>query len=136
MMSLHVMDSTTPPKGWHLLGLHTPSMQSTGGPYASYWNAFLLPSATKLRQGYTCLSFCSQGGGCLPQCMLGYTPLGRHPPPRSTQPPGSTAPRSTHHLSRSTPPRRTHIPPQEAHSPRSTPSPPPGSIPPETHTTP
>ena len=29
---------------------------------------------------YTCLSFCSQVGGCLPQCMLGYTPPGsRHP---------------------------------------------------------
>ena len=23
---------------------------------------------------YTCLSFCSRGGGCLLQCMLGYTP--------------------------------------------------------------
>ena len=27
----------------------------------------------------TCQEFCSQGRGCLPQCMLGYTPLGRHP---------------------------------------------------------
>ena len=38
---------------------------------------------TKLRKGNVftpvCQSFCSQGG-CLPQCMLGYTPLGRHPP--------------------------------------------------------
>ena len=41
---------------------------------------------TKLGKGNVftpvCQSFCSQGGGrCLPQCMLGYTPLGRHPPP-------------------------------------------------------
>ena len=43
----------------------------------------------KLRKGNVftpvCQSFCSRGG-CLPQCMLGYTPpadtpLGRHPPP-------------------------------------------------------
>ena len=40
---------------------------------------------TKLRKGNVftpvCQSFCSQGG-CLPQCILGYThpPLGRHPP--------------------------------------------------------
>ena len=32
---------------------------------------------------YTCLSFCPQQGGCLPQCMLGYTPSpGRNPPGR------------------------------------------------------
>ena len=48
---------------------------------------------TKLRKGNVftpvCQSFCSRGGGgCLPQCMLGYTPpsptdapLGRHPLP-------------------------------------------------------
>ena len=42
---------------------------------------------TKLWKGNVftpvCQSFCSQGGGCLPQCLLGYTPfpLGRHPPP-------------------------------------------------------
>ena len=53
-----------------------------------------LPAATKLRQsnifGSVCQEFCSQGGGCLPHCMLGYTPpgpkadtpgaKGRHPP--------------------------------------------------------
>ena len=43
-----------------------------------------LPSTTKLRQGniFTgfCQSFCSQGGGCLPQCILGYT----HPPDQTT----------------------------------------------------
>ena len=35
-------------------------------------------------------------GGCLPQCMLGYTPLSRHPPeqtpPLSRHPPGSRHP--------------------------------------------
>ena len=47
-----------------------------------------LPSASKLRQGNifrsVCQEFCPHGGGCLPQCMLGYTPLGRHPPPQQT----------------------------------------------------
>ena len=56
---------------------------------------------TKLRKGNAltpvCQSFCSDGG-CLPQCMLGYTPWadtppgqtppGRHPPGR--YPPGQT----------------------------------------------
>ena len=36
----------------------------------------------KLQNGYVftpvCQSFCSQGGSA--QCMVGYTPLGRHPP--------------------------------------------------------
>ena len=40
-------------------------------------------SQAKLRKGNVltpvCQSFCSQGG--LPQCMLGYTHPGRHPPP-------------------------------------------------------
>ena len=30
---------------------------------------------TGMQSCYTGLSFCSQGGGCLPKCMLGYTPL-------------------------------------------------------------
>ena len=41
-----------------------------------------LPSAAKLRQGNVfrsvCQEFCPHWGGCLPQCMLGYT----HPPTR------------------------------------------------------
>ena len=59
---------------------------STSGWYASYWNAFLLPSATKLQQGNVftdvCHTLCSHWGT---QCMLGYTspwadtPPGRHP---------------------------------------------------------
>ena len=43
-----------------------------------------LPYATKLWQGNIFTGVCQQGG-CLPQCMLGYTP-GRHPPGR--HPPG------------------------------------------------
>ena len=58
---------------------------------------------TKLWKGNVftpvCQSFCSYGG-CLPQCMLGYTlpwadtPLGRHPLPlgRYPPPPGQTPP--------------------------------------------
>ena len=58
---------------------------------------------------YTCLSFCPQQGGCLPQCMLGYTPspgrnphadtpLGRYPPektPPDSHPPEKTPPGKT-----------------------------------------
>ena len=70
-------------------------------------NANSLPSATKLRQGNIFTSvyqeFCPRGGGCLPQCMLRYTPplwadtpLSRHPPGqththRADPTPGQTA---------------------------------------------
>ena len=68
---------------------------------------------TKLRKGSVftpvCQSFCSWGGGCLAQCMLGYTPwadtppgrhpLGQHPPwadtLRADIPPEQTAPGQT-----------------------------------------
>ena len=75
----------------------------------------LLPSATKLRRlcFYTCLSFCSQGGGCLPQCMPGYhpPPLRKHTHPWVAHPPGKHTPGK--------------------HTPT-----PPGSTPPEKHTPP
>ena len=91
--------------------------------------------------------FCSRGwGGCLPQCILGYTPLGadtpgsRHPPeqthPRSRHPSKQTAPQSRHPpCSRHPwehPPQSRHPPehtPPGAHTPRSThpPGAPPGA---------
>ena len=48
----------------------------------------IVTAATKLGQGNiftsVCQEFCPQGGGgCLPQCMLGYTT----PPPRADNPP-------------------------------------------------
>ena len=62
-----------------------------------------LPSATKLWQGNiftsVCQEFCPHGRGCLPQYMLGYTPLDRHPslgrPPGQTHPPGRHPPGQT-----------------------------------------
>ena len=45
----------------------------------------LLPSSTKLRQGYVFTRVCdSVKRGCLPHCMLGYTPLPdqKQTPPR------------------------------------------------------
>ena len=63
--------------------------------------------------------FCSPGGGgCLPQCTLGYpTPLeqtspgnrhpppeSRHPTPGSRHPPGADTPRSRHPIPEQTPP--------------------------------
>ena len=64
-----------------------------------------LPSATKLQQGNiftgVCQSFCSQRG-CLPQCTLGYTPLGRYTPFPASTLPGSTSPEA--HPRKHTPP--------------------------------
>ena len=110
-----------------------------------------LPAATKLDQGNiftsVCKEFCPRGGGgggCLPQCMLGYTSHlrpGRHPsgsrhPPRPGRPPLE----QTHHppppgpgrppLGVDTPPplpptRQTPPPDQADQSPRTRHPPPP-----------
>ena len=76
----------------------------------------LLSSATKLQQSniFTgiCQSFCS--GGCLPQCMLGYTfwegtPPGQvHPLAGTHPPPGRHTPRQVHPQA-GTPPRQVHL---------------------------
>ena len=58
-------------------------------------DSIFLPPATKLGQGYVFTGVCdSVNRGCLPQCMLGYTPPGsRHPrgadPHQSRHPPQS-----------------------------------------------
>ena len=39
-----------------------------------------------------CQSFCSQGGRCLPQCMMGYTPPGSRHSPGKQIPPGKQTP--------------------------------------------
>ena len=59
----------------------------------------LLRPATKLGQGYVFTGVCDSVNrrGCLPQCMLGYTPSwSRHPPGADT--PEHTPPRSRHPL--------------------------------------
>ena len=63
------------------------------------------------------------GGGCLPQCMLGYTPPG----PGRTPPPEQTPPGSRHPLAADTPQQQT--PPGSRHRPAPPPRPgtPPGS---------
>ena len=47
------------------------------------WRVPLLPPATKLGQGYIFTGVCDSvnGGGGLPQCMLGYHPSGTDTPP-------------------------------------------------------
>ena len=72
------------------------------GRYTSYWNAFLLPSATKLQQGNVftpaCQSFCSQGpGGCLADTPRADTHMAK-PPGADTSllPPTATAADGTH----------------------------------------
>ena len=64
-------------------------MRSASGRYASYWNAFLLPSATVVAERlcfHKHLSFCPHGEL--------YTPLGRYPPPLplGRTPPGRPPP--------------------------------------------
>ena len=64
----------------------------------------LLRPATKLGQGYVFTGVCDSVNrrGCLPQCMLGYTPSwSRHPPGADT--PEHTPPRSRHPLEQTPP---------------------------------
>ena len=52
-----------------------------------------------------CQEFCPRGGGCLPQCMLGYTPPPPGAHPQSRQPPwDQTTPPRTRHPPEQTPP--------------------------------
>ena len=107
-------------------------------PYTGYLKVQLLPPARKLGQGYVFTGVCHSvnEGGCLPQCMLGYTPLEQtHPleqtPPQSRpsppeqacppRPPEQTPPRSRH-------PPRADNPPQQIPP---TADMPPGSRPPK-----
>ena len=58
------------------------------GRYVSYWNAFLLPPANIVCEGYVFTGVCLSTG-VLPQCMFGdppasETPLSRDPPTRKT----------------------------------------------------
>ena len=73
------------------------------GPLSDVQGAELgpfLPSATKLRQGhvFTPIYLYTTGeGGCLPQCMLGYTPWADTPiPPGQTPPAAGTHPTEMH----------------------------------------
>ena len=75
------------------------------GTVVAFWSLMqeverpFLPSATKLRRlcFYTCLSFCSQGGGvCLSACW-DATPLSRHPPWEQTPPTRSRHPSGSRH---------------------------------------
>ena len=97
-----------------------------------------LPAATKLGQGniFTGVCLSTAGEGCLPQCMLGYTPPEQTPPqpdthtPRPDTPPDQTPPSrpETSHPPRADPPGsrpprpdtpspRTRDPPQSRHPP-------------------
>ena len=57
-------------------------------------NSVVITPANEVCEGYVftpvCQSFCS--GGCLPQCMLGYTPPSRSRPPQSRHPLEQTPP--------------------------------------------
>ena len=90
-----------------------------------------LPAATKLGQGNiftsVCQEFCPQGGGgCLPQCMLGYTLLDQAHPPGSRTPPGQAHTPWTRHTPQGADPPGPGTPPQSRHTPPR-PGTPPGS---------
>ena len=75
--------------------------------YVSYWNAFLLPAATKLGQGNIFTSICLSTGGrrgvCLSACWDIPPPPSRHSLPRSRHPPpGADPPREVDSSIRST----------------------------------
>ena len=63
-------------------------------------NIWFLPAATKLCLGNIFTSVCLSTGGCLSQCILGYTPNNRSRqsprsiPPKSPHPPKSRPPRA------------------------------------------
>ena len=91
-------------------------------------NKFIfLPAATKLGQGNiftsVCQEFCPQGGGCLPQCMLGYTPPQTRQTPREQTPPSQTRqtiplpPTRQTPRTRQTPPDQADTPPPEKQTP-------------------
>ena len=68
------------------------------------------PYLPKLRHGKiftgVCQSFCPQGEGCLPQCMLGYIPQAGTPPSRQVHTPGQVHTPWQVHPQAGTPPCR------------------------------
>ena len=100
-----------------------PILASRGNFYQIF--VIFLPAATKLGQGNIFTSVClSTGGeGCLPQCMLGYTPPDQAPPGPGTTPLRSRHPPWTRHHQAPPPPRTRH----HHHPPLQAPPPPPGS---------
>ena len=68
-----------------ILFWHREKIANTG----KIFGLWLLPAAMKLGQGniFTGVCLSTGGKGCLPQCMLGYTPQSRHPPPPPEQTP-------------------------------------------------
>ena len=91
---------------------------------ANIRDAFLvLPPSNEVCEGYVFTSVCHSvhRGGCLSQCMLGYTPPGADTPsPRSRNPPGADTawyqtpqeqtPPKSRHTPRSRPPLRSRHP--------------------------
>ena len=79
---------------WTMSSIPGPSAASTPStepdrPAQDSREFFFLPAATKLGKGNIFTGVClSTGVGCLPQCMLGYTPPEQDPPRADTPPPG------------------------------------------------
>ena len=86
-------------------------------PYTGYLKVQLLPPARKLGQGYVFTGVCHSvnEGGCLPQCMLGYTPLEQTRPPGADTPQSRPSPQSRHapHAPQSRHPPGADTPPEQ-----------------------
>ena len=82
-----------------------------------------LPAATKLGQGNVFTGVCDsvhRGGGCLPECMLGYPPGADSPRPDT--PPGADPPSRHPHWEQTAPwtrhPPRSRPPWEQTHTPQ------------------
>ena len=114
---VHPQEDTPPPE--QTLPFAYYGIRSTSGQYPSYWNAFLLPPAMKLGQGYiftgVCDSVCGGGSawaGTSPRDQVhlprpGTPPRTRYIPRDQVYPPGPGTPPGTRCTPRTryTPPR-------------------------------
>ena len=133
-----------PPGRYTPTGRYTPHKSSacweiwaTSGQYASYWNAFLLPPATKLGQGYVFTGIChslNRGG----QYLTRYPPQTRYTPQDQVHlpGPGTPLPPDQVHLPQDQVPPGTRYTPPDQVQPPGTRYPPRPGTPPGTRYTP
>ena len=84
----------------HITETHSNGAEKLQSSCQSYTNLISLPHYRPQRscESYVFTGVCLSTGGCLPQCMVGYTPQSRHlpgsrhPPPEQTPPTGADTP--------------------------------------------
>ena len=114
----------------HITETHSNGAEKLQSSCQSYTTLISLPHYRPQRscESYVFTGICLSEGGCLPQCMVGYTPQSRHPPgadppPRNRQPSRSRHPAGSRHtsLGADTPPPRADTPPEQTHPQEQTP---------------